>query len=71
MPEPRTYVVGLPVILTVHDDGRVDWGIDKGDTVKGVSEEYPSTYDDQNLTQEQVDADLDRIDAAINAEATP
>ena len=28
----RTYVVGLPVIVTVHDDGRVEYDVDTAET---------------------------------------
>lgn len=70
MAEPRIYAVGLPVIITVHDNGTVEWSIDKSDTAKEISENYPSPYVDPPVTEAQVEDDIERIENAINAEAT-
>lgn len=36
----RTYTVGLPVVVTVHDDGTVSYWIDTAETTVAVLEEY-------------------------------
>ena len=61
----RTYVVGLPVLITVHDDGTVEWDIDRSEAGSGINENYPSTYDKPPLAQEVVDDDVERIEADV------
>lgn len=40
MPE-RTYCVGLPVIITVHDDGSVEYEVDLAEAGAAIRETYP------------------------------
>lgn len=66
--EPRTYVVGLPVAVTVHDDGTVTYDVDTSEAGQAVSE---ADAPDDVVTDEQAEAyvrqaDLDR--AAIEAD---
>ncbi len=62
--EPRTYCIGLPVIITVHDDGTVQFEIDKSEAYD-IWEGAP-TDDEGNPTYDeaQIQADSDRISAA-------
>lgn len=66
---PRTYVVGLPVIITVHDDGTVEYEIDKGEAAESIAETYPSIDALPPVSQETVDADVERVQAALTAVA--
>ena len=72
MSDPRTYVVGLPVVITVHDDGTVVYEIDRSEAGQGVSEygEMP-LYDDEGheivISDEQLDADRSIVDADTDA----
>lgn len=69
MTAPRTYVVGLPVMVTVHDDGTVTYDIDTSEATDGPRE-FDSSYmvmtdDDDNtieMTDEILDADRERIE---------
>lgn len=60
MPEPREYVIGLPVIVTIHDDGTVKYEIDTAET--GVSL-YVDEEASENYASEQIAADAERADA--------
>lgn len=59
----RSYVVGLPVVITVHPDGRVDYEVDTGDAGSVIRDEYPFPEDTEDLTDEQVEADAKAVDA--------
>lgn len=62
-PEERTYLVGLPVAVTVHDDGWVHLSVDAGElTTKLLFEDL-----EQDLTDEEVEADANRIEVAFTA----
>lgn len=64
MADSRTYVVGLPVVLTVHDDGRVTAEVD-------LSEAYDvwdaSTPDGQDDSEDALITDSETISAAVEA----
>ena len=63
MSEPRSYVVGLPVIISVWDDGGVSYEIDTSEASREVSR----TWDEGTINpppEAVVMADVDRIDAA-------
>jgi hypothetical protein len=53
----RTYLVGLPVAVTVHDDGSVHLSVDAAEVGVSVAGEHDA------------DADLGRIEAAFNAKS--
>jgi len=38
MSDPRFYVVGLPVVLYVHDDGTVRYEVDISEAADGMTE---------------------------------
>jgi len=61
--DSRTYVVGLPVIVTVHDDGRVEYEVDTAEAAGDIWENIP---DESTLTDEEITADQDRIEADHN-----
>lgn len=63
MSEHRSYVVGLPVVITVHDDGTVKWEIDKGEAADDLDEHGDSGYDDDVIS-----ADAAIIRAAVQRE---
>lgn len=67
--ESRTYTVGLPVLITVHDDGRVEWEIDKSEAAQSIAEEYPHSWDGLHIAQPQVDADAAMVLRHVDAEA--
>lgn len=64
MGDSRTYVVGLPVVLTVHADGRVTAEVD-------LSEAYDvwdsSTPEGQDDSEDVLVADSETISAAVDA----
>lgn len=64
MSDSRAYVVGLPVVLTVHDDGRVTAEVD-------LSEAYDvwdaSTPEDQDDSEDVLISDSEAISAAVDA----
>jgi hypothetical protein len=72
MSDPRTYVVGLPVVITVHDDGTVVYEIDRSEAGQGVSEygEMP-LYDEEGneivISEAQLAADYERVNADTDA----
>jgi hypothetical protein len=51
--EPRTYVVGLPVIVTVRTDGTVEYEVDTAEAGREVSEHY----------EEPRPGDVERVEA--------
>jgi hypothetical protein len=67
MAEPRTYVVGLPVIITVSDDGTVAYEIDRSEASRGISEYgemplYDEDGDEIIISEAQLLADGERVD---------
>ncbi len=62
-PTSRSYVIGLPVVVTVHDDGRVEFEVDK-------SEAYDAPFEDQSndLPEEVLIEDRIRISDFVAAE---
>lgn len=69
--ERRSYVVGLPVVVTVDKYGAVTLQVDVGELVNAISEEYPSDYDLQHLDQRTVDADVATIKRRIDNHTAP
>lgn len=63
--EPRTYVVGLPVIVTVTADGEVLYDIDTSETSLAIfdaNDEQASPVSDEQITLDMIacNADHDR-----------
>lgn len=52
--EPRTYVIGLPVVIVVHQDGRVEMQVDTSEVGSAILEE-DANYNEYD--EDQVDAD--------------
>lgn len=74
MTAPRSYVIGLPVVVTVHDDGTVTYDIDTSeasDAPRGYDPDYMDMQDEAGnpieLTDEILEADRERIERAILA----
>lgn len=66
MSEPRTYCLGLPVVITVHDDGRVEFSVDASeasDLWEAVGENAPP--------DDVVEADIARVDVAVTHSQLP
>lgn len=63
--EERDYVVGLPVVVTVDKYGVVRISVDTSELTEGIHEQYPSEFDTQGLTQEQVDHDVQTIQTRL------
>lgn len=64
MSEPRSYVVGLPVVITVHPDGRVTAEVDLSEA-SDISDALPCDEHGVALyTDAQIDADAAVIEAA-------
>jgi hypothetical protein len=65
MPEPRSYVVGLPVVVTVHDDGTVKYWVDTSETSVAMFEDDGRTdlpSDEQmQIDSAIIDRDHDRL----------
>ena len=58
---PRSYCVGLPVILTVHDDGRVQVEVDMSEASSEMSEQWGQDPDGEDVPPE----DLMLLDSAV------
>jgi hypothetical protein len=56
-------VVGLPVIITVRDDGKVFYMVDSSEASSAIRDEYPNDFDTDNITEADVKADLPRVEA--------
>lgn len=65
---PRAYVIGLPVVITVHDDGRVEFSVD----VSEASDLWEAFADpDDAYPTSIVEADIARVDAATAHQYLP
>lgn len=62
-PSPHTYVVGLPVILTVHPDGAIEYDVDFGDAASAIRELEPS-LEPGDVTEEELEEDACRVENA-------
>jgi hypothetical protein len=66
LPKGRSYLLGLPVLVTVYEDGVVQYDVDTAETGQAIRESEPDT----NWTEAEVRdddllrADADRADAA-------
>lgn len=58
----RSYCVGLPVIITVRDDGTVTYEVDASEAGAAIRETYPVIGDEDGPDEPTVDADADVID---------
>lgn len=58
--EPRFYAVGLPVAITVHEDGTVEFDVD-------LSEAAESIWDDADAEDRYEVGEMTEDEAAINA----
>lgn len=60
----RSYVIGLPVVITVHPDGRVQAEVDLSEAsdLFDSSVSYPEGQDD---SEDTVIADIEAIDKAV------
>lgn len=58
----RTYVVGLPVVIEVRDDGRVEYTVDTSEASDGMREQF---YESEDITwsQEELLLDMAIVDA--------
>jgi hypothetical protein len=69
--EPRTYVVSLPVVLTVHDDGTVTADVDLSEAadldVSSMSDYLDADADEQGRIEDQATEDEHFITAAFDA----
>lgn len=60
---PRTYVIGLPVVITVHDDGTVEAQVDLSEA-SDLDDGLTEVVDDELL-----EADVKRVRTAVDAGA--
>lgn len=72
MTAPRTYTIGLPVFVSVHDDGTVTYDLDvsEADAAPAAFEpEFMFMYDENgqpiDVSGALVDADTERIRASL------
>lgn len=69
--EPRTYVVGLPVVITVHDDGTVTADVDLSEAaeldVTSMSDYIDADADEQGRMEDQATEDEHFIMEAFDA----
>lgn len=57
----RTYVVGLPVIITVDDEGNVEYDIDRSEAASAIREnEFGDDDEFIDLDADSVSLDLKR-----------
>ncbi|TCJ21663.1 hypothetical protein [Nocardioides jejuensis] len=59
MPAPRQYVVGLPVIVTIHDDGTVAYDVDTAETSVSLGEDETAV---ENYSERQIARDAEIAD---------
>jgi len=60
---PRTYLVGLPVVVTVSDDGSVTYWVDTSETDTAIfdnEQENPPTEEQMLADQALIQADHSR-----------
>ena len=57
----RSYCVGLPVVITVHDDGVITYEIDVGEAPSAIWEDegVDFTDDQRHADQAAISADVD------------
>lgn len=72
MTAPRTYLVGLPVRVSVHDNGTVTYDLDPSDAPDAPADYDPAfmtMYDADGVpfvpSDEVLDADVERIRVAL------
>lgn len=59
-PDPRTYSVGLPVLVTVHPDGRVQYDVDTAETSVAMHDcDSADAYTDEQIDADRAAVDLD------------
>jgi len=61
----RTYVVGLPVMITVSDAGIVTYGVDMAEAASAIRENAFS--DDDAATDDEREADAARVAAHVES----
>lgn len=66
----RSHTVGLPVTITVDDDGTVTYEVDWSEAGEAVSEDY-NVYEDENgngfeYDEETLEKDGDAVQAWVN-----
>lgn len=50
----RSYCVGLPVVITVHDDGRITYSVDVSDAPSAIAEDdFTDATDDERAADQQ------------------
>jgi len=67
----RQYLVGLPVVVSVSDDGRVNYLVDTGEAAREITraDDWPDgvTEDIVNLDAARIEADHERRMALIES----
>lgn len=65
MPEPqsRTYAIGLPVIVTVSDDGSVHYEIDTAEAGQALIEAFHDGHFSEEITEIEVFRHAGHIEA--------
>ena len=65
MPEPRSYLVGLPAVVTVHDDGTVTYWVDTSETgvtiFDNVEDDDPTAPSEEQMLADQQTIDADHL----------
>jgi hypothetical protein len=59
---PRTYVVGVPLVVNVHADGRVTYEVDLTEVTDDLGEHSENSYSVIEADTKIVQADVDRRD---------
>jgi hypothetical protein len=63
--DSRTYVVGLPVSVTVREDGLVTWEVAVDETVDGMRDSWGE------YTSDEHDADTAAVEAVLGTMTEP
>lgn len=61
--ESRSYLVGLPVLITVWDDGTVVYDVDTSEATKSVIDAWYEGDVEEGLMAEVMHADVERVAA--------
>jgi len=67
----RSYSLGLPVWVTVHEDGRVEWEVDRSETADAILEDESIYGDDDgedfSWSEDEKSEDAERVQQFLAA----
>ena len=69
MTSPRSYTIGLPVTITIDDDGTVTYEVDFSDATNSMDEndQYDDEGNELDVDEAALAEDIQHVDAAVTA----